>query len=370
MTARTDEALPPTGRGIRSAWFLTLLLTILLATVGFVDGWTRPDLLGGRAANDLVAEFGLHVETTFVVGLVVPLVVLVGLAAFVFWRRPDDRMAALFGIAIMAFGALVSKSIGVAFVTRPVLRPAVVLLSLIAVTALGLLIASFPDGRVTPRFGWATPLLLVAGLAVYPSFAPALLALPDLPDAPGRFQLAVVLASLGLLAGVCAQAVRIRTCSRLARQQIRWVVAPLGVFMLGLVLVLVGTASGALSPRAFGLGLLLLVPYYLLMPMAWARAILRYRLYDIDVVISRSLVVAVLAGFIASVYVAVVVGVGRWVGVGDDGSLGLKVAATAIVAVAFQPVRQLARRGWFGGRFRRLWTGRGPEPSRSGSRDP
>ncbi len=344
MTAGTDDALRPTGGAIRVAWFLTLLLTVLLATVGFVDGWTRPQLLGGRAANDLVAEFGLHLETTFVVGLIAPLTVLVGVAGFVFRRRPDDRMAVLFGIAVMAFGALASKSLGVAFVTRPVLRPAIVLLSLVAVIALGLLVASFPDGRVTPRFGLAAPVLLVVGLAVYPSFAEAILALPDLPDAPGRFQLAVALVSLGSLTGVSAQAVRYRTSSPLARQQIKWLFAPLGVFVLALVLVLLGTASGVLSPRAFGLGLFLLVPYYLLMPMAWARAILRYRLYDIDVVISRSLVVAVLAGFIGSVYVAVVVGVGRLVGVGDGSSLTLKVVATAIVAVAFQPLRQRVRR--------------------------
>src|SRR3954449_11227304 len=75
------------------------------------------------------------------------------------------------------------------------------------------------------------------------------------------------------------------------------------------------------------------------LPLAVGAAILRYRLYDIDVVISRSLVYGALATFITAVYVAVVVGLGHLIGAGDRPSLALSIAATAIVAVAFEPVR-------------------------------
>src|SRR5258708_7605045 len=71
-----------------------------------------------------------------------------------------------------------------------------------------------------------------------------------------------------------------------------------------------------------------------------AVAVLRYRLYDIDVVISRTLVYGALAAFITAVYVGIVVGVGTLVGSGGKPNLVLSIVATAIVAVAFQPVRE------------------------------
>ena len=69
-------------------------------------------------------------------------------------------------------------------------------------------------------------------------------------------------------------------------------------------------------------------------------AVLRYRLYDIDVVISRALVYGALAALITLVYVAIVVGIGALVGSGGQPNLVLSILATAIVAVGFQPVRE------------------------------
>jgi signal transduction histidine kinase len=76
------------------------------------------------------------------------------------------------------------------------------------------------------------------------------------------------------------------------------------------------------------------------LPIAMALAIIKYRLYDIDVVISRTLVYGALAAFITAVYVGIVVGVGTLVGSGGRPNLALSIVATAVVAVAFQPVRE------------------------------
>ena len=62
-------------------------------------------------------------------------------------------------------------------------------------------------------------------------------------------------------------------------------------------------------------------PPLVILPIAITVAILRYRLYDIDLVISRTLLVAGLAGFITVTYVAIVVGVGSLVGRGDEPNL-------------------------------------------------
>ena len=80
-------------------------------------------------------------------------------------------------------------------------------------------------------------------------------------------------------------------------------------------------------------------------PIAIAIAVLKYRLYDIDVVISRTLVYGSLAGFITAVYVGIVVGVGTLIGSGGQPNLVLSIIATATVAVAFHPVRERLQRG-------------------------
>ncbi|MDQ3708027.1 MAG: sensor histidine kinase, partial [Actinomycetota bacterium] len=75
-----------------------------------------------------------------------------------------------------------------------------------------------------------------------------------------------------------------------------------------------------------------------IIPAAITVAVLRYRLYDIDLVINKTVVFVVLGAFITGVYAVIVVGVGRLLPIGA-GNLGLAIAATAVVAVAFEPVR-------------------------------
>jgi signal transduction histidine kinase len=75
-------------------------------------------------------------------------------------------------------------------------------------------------------------------------------------------------------------------------------------------------------------------------PLSIGVAVLKYRLYDIDVVISRALVYGALAAFITAIYVGIVVGMGTLIGSGSRPNLVLSIIATAIVAVAFQPVRE------------------------------
>ena len=67
---------------------------------------------------------------------------------------------------------------------------------------------------------------------------------------------------------------------------------------------------------------------------------LKYRLYDIDIFISRTLVYGSLAVFITAVYVGIAVGIGTLVGSGGKPNLALSILATAIVAIGFQPVRE------------------------------
>src|SRR5205823_2823655 len=95
------------------------------------------------------------------------------------------------------------------------------------------------------------------------------------------------------------------------------------------------------SPYLSELLVVVLVP---LVPISIALAVLRYRLYDIDVVINRTLVYGALAVFITAVYVGIVVGIGSLIGSGTHANLLLSILATAVIAVAFQPVREWVQR--------------------------
>jgi signal transduction histidine kinase len=122
------------------------------------------------------------------------------------------------------------------------------------------------------------------------------------------------------------------------REQLKWFL--FAAAMLVTVLLVTpftsGKNSGPLSGAIANLLLLAIVG----VPVATAVAILRYRLYDIDVVISRTLVYGSLAAFITAVYIGIVVGIGALIGSGGRPSIALSIIATAIVAVAFQPVRE------------------------------
>jgi signal transduction histidine kinase len=187
-------------------------------------------------------------------------------------------------------------------------------------------IVVFVTGGLSPN---PDPTTYIAG--VRPLTLPAPYA--EIAAALGR---AVVLLPLCVAAGIVALALRYKRGSSEERHQIKW------VLFAGAILGFGGSASLVTSLLGYNIPLLQTIDIVglSLVPVAAAIAVLRYRLYDIDVVISRTLVYGSLAVFITAVYVAIVVGAGALVGSGGQPNLVLSVVATAIVAVAFQPVRE------------------------------
>src|SRR6266542_3926968 len=92
------------------------------------------------------------------------------------------------------------------------------------------------------------------------------------------------------------------------RQQVKWIAYAGAVAVIGLLL-----AAGLTSEPV--IAFVTLVP---LLPIAAAVAIFKYRLYDIDVVINKTVVYGLLAAFITAVYVAIVVGIGALIGQGTS----------------------------------------------------
>jgi signal transduction histidine kinase len=149
-----------------------------------------------------------------------------------------------------------------------------------------------------------------------------------------------LLLMISVLGAVVSLGLRYRRSEGEERLQLKWVVAA-GVFF-ALTVLTVGVVSG--NAQADGWVEVLLSFGLMSIPIAMGIAILKYRLYDIDVVISRSLTYGVLAVFIGVVYVWIVVGIGEILGQGDSANVGLSILATALVAFAFQPVRRRVER--------------------------
>lgn len=124
------------------------------------------------------------------------------------------------------------------------------------------------------------------------------------------------------------------------REQIKWF-AFVAAVQLVAVVVPVGASAGAAAQE---LALIFLALAFTATPVVMGVAIVKYRLYDIEVVVNKAIVFAILAAFITVVYVGVVVGVGSLIGRGNEPNLALSVAATAIVSVAFQLVRGRVQR--------------------------
>jgi signal transduction histidine kinase len=147
----------------------------------------------------------------------------------------------------------------------------------------------------------------------------------------------LVVLALPLLAtfatSIIGVVVRFRRSTGDERLQLKW-------FAVGAVLVLVTILATIISSAQVVVALQDAATIFFF--VAIAIAILKYRLYEIDVVINRAVIYGTLAVFITLVYVGLVVGIGTLVG--NNRSPLLSAVAAAIVAVAFQPVRQWARR--------------------------
>ena len=157
-----------------------------------------------------------------------------------------------------------------------------------------------------------------------------------LQTSAAALQLALPLIGIASLSALVLRFIRSRGEER---QQLKWLAYAGAVLVVSITPVFSGTGwvsavGWVLLTFALDIGL----------PGAAAVAILKYRLYDIDPIINKSVVFAALAAFITAVYVGIVVGIGNLLGSAGQPNLTLSILATAVVAVAFQPVRDRVQR--------------------------
>jgi signal transduction histidine kinase len=226
------------------------------------------------------------------------------------------------------------------------------------------LILLFPDGRLpSPRWRAVAWLggIAIAGTITGIYLAPGTLGdvgYPNLRNPLGveglkpftdvLVRVFVLLLALCVAASAVSLVLRYRRSRGIERLQLKWLAATAGVVagLAGLAnAVSIGTSwFGPDTPGWVEVVQSLAVFSFLLIPTAIGFALLKYRLYDIDVVINKAVLFAALAAFITAVYVAIVVGIGSAIGLAEEPNLALSIVATAVVAVAFQPVRERLQR--------------------------
>ncbi len=216
----------------------------------------------------------------------------------------------------------------------------------LALAGLAVMFLLAPDGHLlSRRWRWAvvTPVvglaMYMAGVAIQPLDDLAARAEPESISLPAEIltSVGVLLITASLVAAVVAMVTRLRRADGDTRQQLRWVVAAAVFIVFGMsALIVVQALDGG---RTTWLSAVPLQVSFLLLPVCLAVAVLRYRLYDVDLILNRAIVLGLATLFVAVGYIALVVGVGAMLG-GQVEAFWPSVLATAVVAMAFQPLRR------------------------------
>jgi signal transduction histidine kinase len=214
-----------------------------------------------------------------------------------------------------------------------------------AFTALIFVFLLSPDGHLpSPRWRWAA-WVTVTGLCLHTlgtlSLDPADFVVGqrsgDRSVSGPLLAVGVVLVAAGLVASAVSIAWRLRTAEGDLRRQLLWIASSAAFLSLGVVVILVvPMVQGEEGTWLAGLPLKLA---QLAVPLCVAVAVLRHRLVQIDLIVNRALVLALATGLVAVGYVVVVVVAGVAVGQGTTG-FWPSLLATALVALAFQPIRR------------------------------
>jgi hypothetical protein len=302
----------------RSSWLLAFGAVVIdvavYVSVGAVLALRRP----GNVIGPVLMAGGCLIVTTFL-GFVVG-------ATATAAHGPDDPIA---GWASLIGGTTIYLAI------------------IVAGPALAMLV---PDGHLPgPRWRWPVLLIAVmyvAGIALTlgqpgqlgESLGTNPLGDLGLPWSPAGAALAAATLPLALVTAVAAVVVRFRRARSIERQQLKWFVTANVVFA---VLMLASFLDGATEPTVFDIGAFVSLSFP---PLAIGIAVLRYRLYEIDRIISRTLGWAIVTGILVAVFAGLVVGLQALLAGFTQGQT-LAVAGSTLVAFAlFQPVRRRVQR--------------------------
>ena len=332
------------GRSLVAArlfWLLVTALTLLLGFVG-LRAAVEADLIENMPALAAKADIALARAYSGNIYLASSLVniasagqifafLIVGL--ILIRRRSDDWMAILASLMCITTGIGFTPQ----FMFLPILRPLwalpVAIVHAVLFSSLVLFLFLFPNGRFVPAWTKVIGIAWIAYAITWPIF-------PELDPHLGSSPLALLIFISVVFLGLGAQVHRFRReHDPVSRQQTKWVVA--GFFTANVCFFLV------VAPSVFGLTEGVPLPFDLinavlgsmaiLIPITIAFAILRYRLWDIDLFINRAVVYGGLTLAIILLYILVVGGLSNLFR--SNNSLLLSILVTGLIAVILNPLR-------------------------------
>jgi two-component system, NarL family, sensor kinase len=198
----------------------------------------------------------------------------------------------------------------------------------------------FPDGRLPSERWRPARWILVAGLLIaeagwvwgYRPWSPHPLDFnfisTDDPVGWALFTVGMPVLGIGALLTGASFVARLRAAGPAEGRRLRPVAVAASLFIAIMVLLYPWQAVWAVAT----------VPAVILLLITIAGSVTRHRLFDVEVVVSRAVTIAVLGAVVTLVYIGIVAGVGALLGSGSRP--WLSVAATAVIAVAFEPLRR------------------------------
>lgn len=334
-----------TGRTTRILAIATPVVTVPLCIAGFLLGLRRDFAVGELEA------FSLGEAGFFLSQLVFALV-----GAIIIVRRPGHPIGVLFCvIAVVASFSTAAGQYVLADYAGAAELPGTAEVAWIG-TSTGsfipvlftMIVALFPSGHLlSSKWRWlawtltvVAALIVVQGALLWPVRSPAFEVENEIAGseaAPVVFELVFVGLLVALVGAVASLVVRFRRSRGVERLQLKW-------FTLGAVL----AAGGIFAGAALGVGV---DPGFanvvgtsvaalgaIVLPLSVGAAILRYRLYEIDRIISRTLAYGALTAILAGSYLLAILALQSILPVDDDSPLIVAVSTLGVVA-AFRPLR-------------------------------
>lgn len=334
---------------VRVTWLLIAILSIGLSLVavpfryqelldicvgsGCAFGQLSPAEV--LALENMGISPGLH-ATYHITLAIILLLAYVSIAFVIFWHRSRGWLALLLALWLITFVTNNETTLALAE-SQPLLQGVINFLGQMGwALLLPLFLLVFPDGRFTPRWTrWLFAFYFSVGLVsiAIESFSPNL--------AFGEMLGAVAWASMHLI-GVGAQVYRyMRISNATQRQQTKWLVFGLVATVLILFIFSVVSAFSSPGPLSQAVETTVLSMAFLIIPVSLAISILRYRLWDIDRVINRTLVYGSLTAGLALIYLgSVVLLQSLFTSISDQGSPVSIVISTLVIAALFIPLRR------------------------------
>jgi hypothetical protein len=336
--------------------------------VSAADAGGRPLALPGRITVTAVVALALLVGLTSGTGLfeAAPYGLVGGFLAI---RRPRSSIGWLLLLGAWSFAvSSLSTPASVAQLTSGAVSSLVMAITVVQawsgsplIVVLFVITLTFPAGRL-PIGRWGQlarfALALVVLLAVLSAFAPTISVnipssssgvtvanpLAVFPGWPGWIVLSAgpPITLLFTAAGVASMFVRLRRARGVERAQLRWLVWSMAFIVVGFIVGLVGD-----SVFVNGLGGVFWLPAivaFCLPPIAIGLAVLRYKLYEIDRIISRTISYGVITLVLAFVFVVVVLAAQAVLGPLTGSSTIAVAGSTLLVAALFQPIRRRVQR--------------------------